>query len=222
MTTPDPSRRPARRLALAAVALVLVVALARVPGTAAEDPVPDINTANAPTLGPADATLTIIEFADFECPHCARSSQTLHTLMKMRPGQVRWIFKSFPLGIATGGVYIHEAALAAHEQGKFWEMHDLLFASIGHVGRRDIPKFAQQLDLDMDAFMAVMTSRKYRDRVIREIGEGKEAGVPGTPTYFVNGQRLVGVRDLREWLNMLRRPAVPTPPALLPGPAVQN
>ena len=201
-----------------AVLLVLILGPAWVPNTAADDPVPEINITDAPTLGPASAALTIIEFADFECPYCAKGARAIRKLMNANPGQVRWVFKHYPMRRGKGGVTIHEAALAAHEQGKFWEMHELLLDNQGHLSRSELPEYARRLNLDMDAFTAALDSHRYRRRVLDDVEEGSGLRLTGTPTYFVNGKRIIGARPFGEWRAFLARPdAAPAAPSPAPG-----
>lgn len=167
-------------------------------------PIKKIEIGEAPTRGPENAQITIIEFADFECPYCARLSLTLDKLMKMYPDQIRLVFKNYPLRNHRRAPLAHEAALAAQAQGKFWEMHDLLYANPSRLRYDDLLAYAGQLQLDIAAFTDTLENRKLRGRVLADINEGRSLEIGATPTFFVNGRRLVGAQsffDLRELIE---------------------
>src|SRR5215471_10043156 len=140
--------------------------------------------------GPADAKVTIVEYSDFQCPFCARVQDTLARVLKEYDGQVRLVWKDNPLPMHQGAFSSAQAARAAGEQGRFWEMHDLLFANQGKLGREDLEAYAAQLKLDMAAFRGAMSG----DRIARDVkadgAEAKQFGVVGTPTFFINGRPL--------------------------------
>src|SRR5215475_1474263 len=115
------------------VSCFLLGALVFSPLAARAEPTPapsgEVDTANAPSRGPDNAPVTIVEFADFDCPYCATASRTMRALVRVYPDQVRWVFKHFAIAPQGSDRMAHEAAIAAQEQGKFWEMHDLLYAN---------------------------------------------------------------------------------------------
>jgi protein-disulfide isomerase len=168
---------------------------------------PEIDIADAPVLGAADAPVTIVEFSDFQCTFCARGATALRWLMQRNPGKFRWVFKHYPIRFAGGGSYIHQVALAAQEQGKFWEMHELLFTSQDKTGRfalkSHLPEFAQHLDLDLAAMQRALKDGRLKDRVERDYEEGRRLRIAGTPTYFINGRRVVGSRTISEFRIMI-------------------
>jgi protein-disulfide isomerase len=161
----------------------------------------DIGT--APTLGPSDAPVTIIEFSDFECPYCAKGSRTLRRLLTMYPTQVKLVFKHYPLRNHRQAALAHEAALAAREQGKFWEMYRTLFAQQGNLGRDDLLRYATSLGLDVPAFSEALDSRRHRQEVFRDIIQGRRHQITATPTYFVNGRRFIGSRNIEEFKRIV-------------------
>ncbi|RXH58429.1 DsbA family protein [Granulicella sibirica] len=153
---------------------------------------------NPTALGPTDAPVTIVEFTDFQCPFCRRSIDPLHQLIAASGGKVRWVYRSFPLDIHENSEIAAEAALAAGAQGKFWPMHDLLFAQQDVIDRAHIDTFARQIGLDMARFQADLASGNYRAAIASDRVLGNQAGVDGTPSFFINGHALTGARSLPE------------------------
>ncbi len=166
-------------------------------------PLPVVEVGDAPSLGPESAPVTIVEFADFECPYCAQASRALKRLLQIYPTQVRWVFQHYPLHGHNDAPLAHEAALVAHEQGKFWEMHDLLYANQNRLKRGDLLRYANQLNLDMSSFTEALDTRRLRRRVARDVREGRRLNVGATPTYFINGKRMVGARSLAEFRQQI-------------------
>jgi protein-disulfide isomerase len=157
----------------------------------------DVNTADAPVRGPKSAAVTIVEFSDFQCPYCAQAAPFLKRLVKINGGQVRWVFRSFPLAIHGDAPLAHMAALAAGEQGKFWEMHDLVFAHPKTIKHDDLMNFAAQLQLDVSRFQRDLTSSTLQGRLERDKAEGTSLGIEGTPTFVINGEMVAGYSEAR-------------------------
>jgi protein-disulfide isomerase len=155
------------------------------------DPV-SIPTAGAPVIGPSNAPLTLIEFSDFQCPYCIKAVPQLHALLKAYPTQVKLIFKEYPLEIHSQAAFAALAAEAANKQGKFWPMHDALFSHRQDLSRQSVLAIAQGIGLEMKRFEADLNSPETKQRVVRDIQDGDRAGVEGTPTLFINGQRYNG------------------------------
>jgi protein-disulfide isomerase len=154
----------------------------------------DVKVGDAPVKGPAGAKVTVVAYSDFQCPFCSRAVPTLHQIETDYKGKVRIAFKQNPLPFHDKAHLAAEASLAANEQGKFWEMHDKLFANQQALDRPSLEKYAEELGLNMAKFKAALDSGKYKDRVDRETKEGGSFGVTGTPTFFVNGKKLVGAQ----------------------------
>ncbi len=154
-----------------------------------EDPV-KLPIEGAPSKGPANARITLVEFSDFQCPYCAIAVEKANTLLKAHPNDVRLVFKQFPLDSHSQAKLAAEAALAAHAQGKFWPMHDKMYANFRNLSRPNILGWAKEIGMDMPKFTADLDSGKYRSAVDSEAKQGEQAGVFGTPTFFINGQRL--------------------------------
>ncbi len=160
-----------------------------------DDPV-KIPTDGAPVTGPADARITLVEFSDFQCPYCAKAIHQLDAVLKAYPTQVKLIFKQFPLENHPQASISAAAALAAHQQGKFWQMHDALFANRTRLSRQTILELAASLGMDMKRFSADLDSPAIKKAVARDAEDGDKAGVEATPTVFIDGQHYNGSLEL--------------------------
>jgi len=139
--------------------------------------------------GPASAPIVIVEYSDFECPHCAEAAPLLKSLVKKYPGEVRLVFKHFPL---SGHVMAKDAAVAveaAGRQGRFWEMHDKVFANQLTLSPESIRALARGIGLDMKRFEADIVDPTLAGRVEASRKEGETLGINSTPSVFVNGRR---------------------------------
>ena len=144
--------------------------------------------------GAYDAPVTVIEYTDFQCPYCARVQPVLRQLLDAYPGQVRLVFKHYPLPFHKDAPLAHEAALAAGAQGKFWEYHDLIFQNQRALAREKLDEYAEQLGLDMTQFRAALDQRLYKLVVDADVATTAKVGVRGTPGFFINGKYLSGAR----------------------------
>jgi protein-disulfide isomerase len=157
-----------------------------------DDPVP-IPTLGSPVMGLGNARITLVEFSDFQCPYCSKAVAQINATLKAYPNDVRLIFKQYPLVELHPAAAISAAAsLAAHQQGKFWPMHDVMFANRPKLSRQWILAWAQEIGLDMKRFTADLDSDAIKKAVLRDQADGDKAGVEGTPTVFLNGQRYNG------------------------------
>ncbi|WP_281255467.1 DsbA family protein [Cystobacter ferrugineus] len=161
-----------------------------------EPAVQNIEVGNAPVTGAKNAAVTIVAFSDFECPFCGRVVPTLHQLEQEYKGKIRVAFKNQPLPMHPNAKPAAEAALAAHEQGKFWEYHDKLFANQRALDRASLEKYAQELGLDVARFKAALDSGKFTAQVTADMAEASRVGVTGTPSFFINGRSLVGAQPI--------------------------
>lgn len=150
----------------------------------------DLPVLNSPVKGPADAPVTLTVFSDFQCPYCSRLLPFVDEVLAKNPGKVRVVFKQFPLRMHNMAQPAALASLAAREQGKFWPMHDKLFANSSQLSEEKIRALAEELGLDMARFDKDRTAQKLRDEVLRDQGLGQQVGVQGTPTVFINGKLL--------------------------------
>ena len=143
--------------------------------------------------GPANAVVLIEEFSDFQCPFCARSVGVLQQVLKDYPTQVKLVFRHFPVAEShPNALLAHMAAESAGRQGRFWEMHDLLFANMRRVLRPDLMGYAKQLGLDVATFDAGLKDRELFQRVDADYTKGVSRQVRATPTFFINGRKLEG------------------------------
>jgi len=151
---------------------------------------------DSPTLGPADAPVTIVEFTDFECSYCARLAPVIEEVHKAFPEKVRIVFKNFPLRMHRFAIQAALAALAAKDQGKFWPFHDRLFQNYNQLNPQKIEEIRKELGLDAERFKARMNDPALKNLIRRDLQEGAAAGVNGTPTVFINGKKYRGQRSL--------------------------
>jgi protein-disulfide isomerase len=169
----------------------------------------------SPVKGPDDAPITMVEFSDYQCPYCARSEGLMRQILEAYPTQVRLVYKHFPLTANhPQALPAALAAVAAQKQGKFWAMHDLLFANQRALAPEQIDGYARQLGLDMPRFQADMASDAAKAQVEADRRLARRAGVRGTPTVFINGRLLQdrtldGARALIE--PLLQALATPSP-----------
>ncbi|HEY6251808.1 MAG TPA: thioredoxin domain-containing protein [Candidatus Angelobacter sp.] len=167
------------------------------------DAIERVEIGNAPIRGPTAAPVTIIEFSDFQCPFCAEAVPNMQELARQYPQGIRWVFKNFPLEFHTDSLLAHKAALAAGEQGKFWEMHDLIFANQGAIKRDDLIQKASQLGLEVKKFIADLDGNKFQSILESDKAEGARLGVTGTPTFFINGKRKIGAWPLDAYKQLV-------------------
>jgi len=159
----------------------------------------------APVKGPATAKITLAEFSDFECPYCAQAVLELEAIQKAFPNDVKLIYKQFPLAAIHGHAMLAaQAALAAHAQGKFWPLHDRMFANHTKLTRENILAWAKEFGCNMPKFTADLDSAKTKTQIARDLQQGEEAGVEGTPSIFVNGKHYNGSLALQPFSEMLR------------------
>jgi protein-disulfide isomerase len=157
-----------------------------------------------PSLGPASAPVTLVEFSDFQCPFCQRVSPTLKQVKQTYGDKVRVVWKDFPLTqIHPQAFKAGEAAHCASDQGKFWEYHDRLFANQQALQVNDLKKHAADLGLDAAAFDACLDSSKYGERVRDGVAEGSRLGVNSTPTIYINGRVLSGAQPYETFVAVI-------------------
>jgi protein-disulfide isomerase len=169
---------------------------AKEPPPVLEAPV-KLSIAGDPFKGPADAKVTIVEFSDFQCPYCAKAATEAAAVVQKFPKDVKLVFKQFPLEDHSQAALAAEASLAAQAQGKFWELHDKMYANFRQINRVRILAWATEVGLDMKHFQADLDAHKYAARVHIEELEGETAGVEGTPTFYINGKRFNGVFEAK-------------------------
>ena len=159
----------------------------------------DIATAGYPSRGPAAAPVTIVEFADFECPFCGGFFPTLKAIEKNYADKVRVVYRQFPLtNIHPNAQKAAEASLCANEQMRFWEFHDSLFGDQSRLDVASLKERAQKLGLNTTAFNTCLDSGRQADALNKDKDDARKAGVSSTPTVFINGRLLGGGRSYAE------------------------
>jgi protein-disulfide isomerase len=157
-------------------------------------------------LGTADAPVTLVEYGDFECPFCGRAYPELKRVLRQLGPKVRFVFRHFPLSDAhPHAQHAAEVAEAAAAQGKFWEMHDLLYQRQSALADEDLVAYAQQLGLDADRVRRELATHVHAARVREDLSSGERSGVSGTPRFFINGRRHEEPGDARTLAAALRR-----------------
>jgi len=160
--------------------------------------------AKGPSLGPDDAPVTIIEFSDYQCPYCRRAEPVVQQVLERYPSQVRFVFRHFPLDrIHPNARGAAEAAACANEQGRFWEYHSKLFAPGAEFDADSLQQHASEVELDLEAFQACVDERRFQADIEADLAAGREAGVAGTPAFFVNGIRMKGARPLEDFAAII-------------------
>ena len=144
--------------------------------------------------GPASAAVTIIEFSEFQCPFCSRVNPTMDKVRETYGDKVRIVFKHNPLSFHKDAPYAAQASLAAGKQGKFWEMHDILFKNQKALKKDQIEGYAKQIELDLAKFKADADSAEIKKMVDDDMALAKKVGARGTPNFFVNGEQLSGAQ----------------------------
>jgi protein-disulfide isomerase len=147
-------------------------------------------------FGSKDSKVTVVEFSDFECPYCSKAATATNDIKKKYGEKVRVIFRHFPLSFHKNAHLAHQASAAAGEQGKFWEYHDKLFANQRALTRPDLEKYATELSLNMAKFKDALDKNTYAASVDADIELGKKVFVQGTPSMFINGERVTNPTDI--------------------------
>jgi protein-disulfide isomerase len=159
----------------------------------------EVSLDDDPSLGPADAPITIVEFSDFNCPYCKKwHSEIFPQLMAAYKDQIHFVYRDFPITSAES-LAAAQAADCAGEQNAYWPFHDSLLTGGLDLGRDAYTQYATRLGLDVEALLACLDSGKYRDEVEADARYAAGLGVSGTPTFFINGLPLVGAQPLSEF-----------------------
>jgi protein-disulfide isomerase len=163
-----------------------------------------LDVSEAPMKGDAAAKVSLVEFADYECPHCKRFQPVLRQILDEFHGEVKLYFKHYPLPQHTNARLAAEAATAAQKQGKFWPYEEKLWANQDNLTPAELEKYAKESGLDLAKFRQDLESPAVKDRVQKDRTEGSAAGISSTPTLFINGKEYSGTHDmesLREWIK---------------------
>ncbi len=163
-----------------------------------------VSTDNDPSIGPADAPVTIIEFSDFQCPYCAQWHQQVYQqLMAAYPGQIRFVYRDYPLPNHTEAQPAAEAAECAGDQGAYWKFHDVLFGRQYGFGRSAYEQYATDLGLDLTAFTQCLDSRRYQGEVEADAVDAAKAGISSTPSFVINGRLLIGALPFADFKSVI-------------------
>ncbi len=163
-----------------------------------------VHTADRPALGPSSALVTIVAFSDFQCPFCSKASATVHEVVAKHP-DVRVVFRQLPLAMHAQARDAAKAALAAHRQGKFWEMHDLLFANQTTIASGTWEWFAIELGLDVSRFKTDMGDPELEKVISEDEATAHKFGIRGTPAFFVNGKYMSGAQPVGAFDSEIER-----------------
>jgi len=151
---------------------------------------PEVSNADH-CAGPEDAPVTLVEYGDYECPYCGQAYPIVEAVRKALGPKLRFVFRNFPLGeVHPHATRAAEAAEAAAAQGKFWEMHDLLYEHQKALDDPHLLQYAKRLGLDVERVQQELEADTHFERVRSDFNSGVRSGVNGTPTFFVNGERL--------------------------------
>lgn len=170
--------------------------------------IPRINIpieAHNPSKGPADAPITIIEFADFQCPYCSKVIPSLKEVEAAYPGKIRFVWKDFPLGGHPRAIPAAVAMHCAGDQGKVWEMYDVLFENSRALEDADLKGYATRIGLDVAAWEACTTSGKHEAHIQADFKAGETNGVSSTPSLFVNGILVAGALPFEHFKEIIDR-----------------
>ena len=158
--------------------------------------------------GPADAAVTLVQYGDYECPYCGEAYPIVKEVQGRMGERLRFVFRNFP--IATSHPHAEqaaEAAEAADAQGRFWDMHDLLYENQRRLRYKDLHEYATQLELDLERFDKELAERVHAARIHEDFMSGVRSGVNGTPTFYINGVRHDDSYETEVLLDALERAA---------------
>jgi protein-disulfide isomerase len=175
----------------------------------------DVSADDDPFIGNAAATVTVIEFSDYQCPFCRMFWESTYLQLKKNyidTGKIKFVYRDYPLPFHPAAIPSAIAAQCANDQGKYWEMHDKIFSeqnkldvqkySTVQFGATELKKWAKELGLN-SSFNKCLDDSKYADEVTKDTSEGQAAGVSGTPSFFINGTMLVGAQPYAEFQKII-------------------
>ena len=170
--------------------------------------VPPVDVARDHIRGPVDAPLTLVEFADFACPFCSRATGAVDALRDILGDDLRYVLRHLPLAdVHPNAQMASEAVEAAGAQGRFWEMHDRLFAYQDRLEPDDLVEHAEAIGLDVDRFQRELLEGVHTRRVLDDVVAAEASGVTGTPTFFIGGRQHAGAYDAETLAERLREQA---------------
>lgn len=164
----------------------------------------DVDVDGAPFKGAAKAPVTIVKFEDFHCPFCKQVQQTFAQLLSRYGNKLKIVHRDFPIdSLHPQARKAHEGARCANEQGKFWTYHDKLYANAPKASPEDLKAYAKESGLNVAAFEKCLDSGKYKDAVQKDVEQGSQVGVNGTPAFFVNGRFTSGAQTLESFVRII-------------------
>jgi predicted DsbA family dithiol-disulfide isomerase len=163
----------------------------------------NLGAAAHPTLGPKNAPVTVIEFADFQCPFCKRSEDAVKAIHEKYGDRIQLVFMDFPLSFHPHAMPAANAARCANAQGKFWQYHDALFADQSKLEPADLKATAKTLGLDTAKFNACFDKNQYSEAIQQDLEEGHRLNVNGTPTFFIDGREIVGAQPPENFVSII-------------------
>ena len=170
---------------------------------APEPPILSVSADDDPSVGPANAPVTIVEFSDFQCPYCKLSLPTIKEILAKYPDKVRVVYRDYPGPNHPHAQQAAEAAQCAGDQGKFWEYHNSLFDRQTPGSGWNFTELAKEIGLNQDAFVTCLNTGRYREEVAKDLQDGFKLGVTSTPTFFINGRPLVGAKPFAEFQDVI-------------------
>ena len=173
-----------------------------------------VDVTGSPFKGPKDAKVTLVEFSDFQCPYCKKGANTAEQVVKAYPKDVKFVFKNLPLPFHKEARPAAKAALAANKQGKFWEMHDALFADQGKLGEELYLEAAKNIGLDLEKFKKDLEDPEIEAQISADEKLARQVGISGTPGFVVNGVLVKGAFPFSHFKKIIDRwlSADPTKP----------
>jgi len=157
----------------------------------------------SPSKGPSNAPVEIVEFSDFQCPYCLRANPTVSQVLSTYGNRVHFVYRHYPLPGHPGARPAAEASACAADQGKFWEYHDRLFADQTKLNDADLKKTAGDLGMDRAKFDACVDQHKFKAMVDADMAAGQDAGVDGTPAFFINGRMISGAQPFDQFQKLI-------------------
>lgn len=201
----DPIKRMLidERMAAARTALLDTLKAKTPVSTRLEPPREKVASAGRPAKGPKEAPIEIVEFSDFQCPFCQRANPTVDQVLKTYGDKIRFVYRHYPLGNHPNARPAAEAADCAHQQERFWEYHDVLFAAPARLGNDDLKAHAATVGLDTTKFAACVDGRQTKNIVDEDMKAAEAVGVSGTPAFFINGRPLEGAQPFAAFKRII-------------------
>jgi protein-disulfide isomerase len=165
----------------------------------------EVSADDDPFLGPKEAPITIIQFAEYQCPYCGKAGESVDQVMKEYEGKIKMVYRDFPLSFHDRAIPAAVAANCSGDQGKYWEMHNLLMGNQRALSESDLTAHATSLSLDLDKWNECRKDPKQSAEVNKDFEDGQKVGVTGTPAFFVNGVMLSGAVPFAQFKEIIDR-----------------